>query len=264
MILAYSFCNVSVMPVRAEPTHRAEQTTQLLFGEKAEILEINNKEWAHIRCDWDEYEGWCKLSQLTVITTKKEYRKELKYLAASHNDKLMLPSGNMWLPMGSALIGMKGGLVKPVQEAGKYKGAKLRIKGTPADCEAIKAAALKYMHAPYLWGGRSVAGIDCSGLSQMAYRMCNLRIPRDASQQANEGQLVDFLQNAQCGDLAFFDEKEGRINHVGILLDNQNIIHATETSGRVVIDRIDQGGIISIALKRRTHNLRLVKRMIPA
>ena len=98
----------------------------------------------------------------------------------------------------------------------------------------------------------------------MAYRLCNLRIPRDASQQANEGQLVDFLQNAQCGDLAFFDEKEGRINHVGILLDNQNIIHATETSGRVVIDRIDQGGIISIALKRRTHNLRLVKRMITA
>lgn len=91
--------------------------------------------------------------------------------------------------------------------------------------------------------------------------MCGMAIPRDASQQAKEGTGVDFLQHAQCGDLAFFDNSEGKIVHVGILLDNHTIIHATETSGRVVIDRIDQEGIISVKLKKRTHHLRFVKRM---
>jgi len=261
MVLAYAFCNVSVMPVRNEPSHCAEQVTQLLFGEKAEVLEINNKEWAKIRGHWDDYEGWCRLSQLSIVN-KKEYSKETKYLAATHTDKILLPSGHMWLPMGSGLSGLKGGYLKPSGEAGKYKGKKLKVKNVALTGEAVKNAAVKYMHAPYLWGGKSIAGIDCSGLSQMAYRLCNHRIQRDASQQAREGVLVDFLQNAQCGDLAFFDEKEGKINHVGILLDSQHIIHASETSGKVVIDRIDQGGIISTSLKRRTHNLRLVKRMI--
>jgi cell wall-associated NlpC family hydrolase len=95
----------------------------------------------------------------------------------------------------------------------------------------------------------------------LAFKLCNHHIPRDASQQAKEGKLVDFLQYAQCGDLAFFDDKDGKIVHVGILLDTQNIIHATDTSGRVVVDRIDPAGIISTSLRKRTHNLRLVKRM---
>ena len=261
LALAHAFCNVSVMPVRSEPAHRAEQASQLLFGEKAEIVEINNKEWAKIIGAWDGYEGWCKRSQLTTIH-KKDYRKEVKYLAATHSDKLVMETGEMWMPLGSELTGLKGGAIKPVNEAGKFKGRKFNIKEAVLNCETLKNAAFQYLHAPYQWGGRSIAGIDCSGLTQMAFKLCNHHIPRDASQQANEGMLVDFLQHAQCGDLAFFDEKDGRITHVGILLDDQTIIHGTETAGRVVIDRIDQGGIISVTLKRRTHNLRMVRRII--
>ena len=261
MVLAYAYCNVPVMPVRSEPSHRAEQVTQLLYGEKAEIQEVNNKDWAKICCAWDEYEGWCKLSQLKVIQAK-EYRKETKYLSGSHSGKLIMPEEEMLLPLGSELMSMKSGNMVPVNEPGKFKGKKLNIKKTVLSCAALKEAAMKYLHAPYLWGGRSVAGIDCSGLTQMAFKLCNHKLPRDASQQAQEGTLVDFLQHAECGDLAFFDEKDGKINHVGILLDNQTIIHATDASGRVVIDRIDQGGIISVSLKRRTHNLRMVRKMI--
>jgi hypothetical protein len=258
--LAYAFCNVSVMPVRTEPAHSSEQSNQLLFGEKVEIVEINNKEWAKIVSSLDEYEGWCKLSQLTIIQ-KKEYHKTVKYMAATHTDKLLMEEGKMWLPLGSDLVRLKGGRINPVNETGKYKGKKLPLKNLVLSCDTLKAAALQYLHAPYQWGGRSLLGIDCSGLTQMAFKLCGRAIPRDASQQANEGQLVDFLQNARCGDVAFFDNKEGKIVHVGILLDTQTIIHATDTSGRVVVDRIDQAGIISTSLRMRTHNLRVVKRM---
>jgi hypothetical protein len=261
MPLAYAYCNVPVMPVRSEPSHRAEQTTQLLFGEKVEIAEVNNKEWAKIIVAWDGYEGWCKRSQLATFKNKKEYRKEVKHLAASHNDKLIMADGEMFLPLGSELTGLKAGKMTPVNVPGKFKGKKLNINKAVLDCESLKAAAFQYLHAPYDWGGRNIAGIDCSGLTQMAFKLCNHKIPRDASQQANEGTLVDFLQHARCGDLAFFDNKDGKIVHVGILLDNQTIIHATDAAGRVVVDRIDQAGIISTTLRIRTHNLRFVKRL---
>ncbi|WP_161499308.1 C40 family peptidase [Flavipsychrobacter stenotrophus] len=249
------------MPVRSEPNHRAEQTSQLLYGEKAEILEINNREWARIRCAWDGYEGWCKHSQLKAVT-RREYKKTTKYFATNHLSKILFESDEMPLPVGSELVDLKGGIMKVGATEGQFKGKKGNFSDLILTAEQIKENALLYMHAPYLWGGRSITGIDCSGLSQMAFKLCNYALPRDASQQAHKGVLIEFLQNAQCGDLAFFDDKEGKIIHVGILLDNQNIIHATDSSGRVVIDRIDLGGIVSVSLRKRTHNLRFVKRII--
>lgn len=257
--LAYAFCNVAVLPVRSEPTHRAEQTTQLLFGEKVEIIELDKSDWAKVVVAWDGYMGWCKLSQLKTIDIK-EYRKPLKYVAASNSDRFIMPDGHMQIPLGSELIGMKKSMIKIGHEAGKFKGKKLNIKNAEFSLDSLKNAAMHYLHAPYQWGGRSIAGIDCSGLTQMAYKLCNQQLPRDASQQVNMG-VSEFLHNAQCGDLAFFDDKEGKIVHVGMMLDNKTIIHATDTAGRVVVDRIDNGGIISISLKKRTHNLRVVKRV---
>jgi len=262
MPLGYAYCNVPVMPVRREAMHSAEQVTQLLFGERVEIIEVNNRDWARVLVSWDEYEGWCKMSQLTTFNNVKEYRKAAKYMTGSHKDKLVMDNGEVSLPMGSELVAIRRSKVRVVHEWGKLKAKKLNINKLSLTSDNLKTAAYKYLHAPYDWGGRSITGIDCSGLTQMAFKLCNHKIPRDASQQANQGILVDFLQNAQCGDLAFFDNKEGKIVHVGILLDNQTIIHATDTAGRVVVDRIDQAGIISTTLKMRTHNLRFVKRII--
>jgi hypothetical protein len=244
------------MPLRSEPSHRAEQVNQVLFGERAEVLEINEKEWARVRCEWDNYEGWCKASQLSMIS-RKEYRKEPKYISLRNGDRVLFASGDMWLPMGCDL---KGGKIVRGKEKGSFKGKKRACKDLSIDCDQIKDAALQYLYAPYQWGGRSIAGIDCSGLTQIAFKLCGKPLPRDAAQQAQEGEAVDFLQHGRCGDLAFFDNAEGKIVHVGILLDHDTIIHATEAAGCVVIDRIDQGGIISTSLKKRTHQLRLVKR----
>lgn len=256
MILSYAFCNVSVMPVRGEPRHAAEQVSQALFGERVAILEINAKNWARIHCEWDAYEGWCNMSQLTTIS-HKENRKPARMMATGHHDKLVVDGSEISLPIGAELFGIKKLFPDTVA---RFKGKKCAPDQLSWSAEHIRKYALSFLHAPYLWGGRSRAGIDCSGLSQVVFKLCGKKLPRDAWQQANEGEIVDFLQHAACGDLAFFDNDEERITHVGILLDCQTIIHATETAGHVVIDSIDQGGIISRSLRKRTHNLRLVKR----
>lgn len=249
------------MPLRSEPAHQAEQISQLIFGEKAEILEINNNDWAHIRCAWDDYEGWCNFSQLTLLN-KKEYASHTKYICGSHRDKLIFENSEMQLPFCSELIGYKKNKVSPIKDAGIYKGKKVKRDLNTLSSEFVKRTALQFLNAPYQWGGRSLAGIDCSGFTQIVYKYCNYRLPRDASQQAVKGNLVDFLENGRCGDLAFFDNKDGKIIHVGILLDNKTIIHAASATGRVMTDLIDQGGIISTNLKKRTHQLRFVKRFI--
>lgn len=258
MVLSYSYCNVSILPLRKEPSHRAEQTNQMLFGEKAEILEVNEDDWARIKTEWDNYEGWCRAGQLTTIT-RKEYGKEVKFLSGKNTDKIVYQHSEMWVPLGSDIIKNK---IVFGNETGRFKGKKLKLNNLEFTSDTIKKNALQYMNVPYLWGGRTIAGIDCSGLTQMAFKLCGKKLPRDAYQQAEEGETVDFLQHAQCGDLAFFDNADGKIIHVGVLLDHQTIIHATGASGRVVIDRIDQGGIISTSLRKRTHNLRLVKRYL--
>ena len=255
MVLSYAFCNISVAPIKAEPSHRSEMVTQLLFGEKAEILEINDNEWARVRGYWDEYIGWCKISQLTMIDPK-DFRKQPKYIADKHSNRLIFDETEMWLPMGCDLFGLK----HLPQKEGKYKGKKLSVNELEPSPKKLVEMALQYMNAPYLWGGRTMAGIDCSGLTQMAFKMCGMSLRRDASQQAEEGEMVGFLQDATKGDLAFFDNADGKITHVGLLIDNTHIIHATDTSGRVVVDKIDSEGIVSVQLKRHTHKLRIIRR----
>ncbi len=263
MVLSYASCNVSVAPLHRDPAHRSEQTSQLLFGEKAEVLEITQGDWARIRGRWDGYEGWCRASQLQFITPK-DFGKPVRQVAARHYDALHFGDSTLWLPMGSELTGIKRGSVGCGNLLhGKFRGKKINLHHASPAREVVKAFALQYMHAPYQWGGRTIAGIDCSGLVQMAFKMAGQSIVRDASQQAQTGTTIDFLMEARCGDLAFFDNADGAIVHVGILLDHETIIHATDTAGRVVVDKIDNGGIISLSLKKRTHNLRLVRRVLP-
>ena len=124
--------------------------------------------------------------------------------------------------------------------------------------EVLVALGRPFLGTAYLWGGKSIFGVDCSGFVQQLYKLFGIFLPRDAYQQAEVGELVGFLQEAKLGDLAFFDNDEGRITHVGMLLSDRLIMHA---SGNVRIDPIDHAGIIHRITGKRTHHLRLIKRV---
>jgi cell wall-associated NlpC family hydrolase len=201
--MKYVICTVAVAPLRKEPNHRSEMTSQLLINEAGEILETE-KQFTKVKCLYDGYEGWVANNQV------------------SQTEKISSEAPT-------------------VQQ---FTG------------ENIKEITLQYLDVPYLWGGKSKHGIDCSGFCQQVFKQFDIQLPRDAYQQAEFGEVVGFLQEAQCGDLAFFDNEEGRITHVGIMLNSLEIIHA---SGKVRIDKIDHQGIINSETGSRTHKLRIIK-----
>lgn len=260
MIFSYVVCSVPAAAVRTEPSQKAEMSSQLLFGERAIVLKQDG-EWLYIECHWDHYEGWTHQGNVTFIT-HKQYKREPKKLSGIGANRLLLPQGTQAiLSPGIDLFGIKSNQFYWLAEAVKYKGSKI-VPGGSAAADWILRCSMAYLGTPYLWGGRSFMGIDCSGLTQMLYKLQGVRLPRNAAQQAMAGETVGFLQEAQCGDLAFFDDEEGNIIHVGMLLDSQQVLHASQKSGAVVIDAIDQGGIISKKLKKRTGKLRIVKRYL--
>ena len=123
----------------------------------------------------------------------------------------------------------------------------------------MQEIAQSLLNVPYQWGGRSPMGMDCSGFTQVVFKILGKKLLRDAWQQAEQGVLVNFIEEIQPGDLVFFDNEEGRIIHVGIALANHKIIHA---SGCVRIDNLDHHGIYNTETRKYSHNLRIIKRVL--
>lgn len=258
--MEYGFCPLSIIPMRAEPSDLSEMVNQALFGEVFKIVD-SRKKWYRIRLAHDKYEGWIDRKQAHLIS-KEEYDKWAK-------QKFPLVSSPVDLLMGSTetshLSVVQGSFLPGMDQSGTLLVGGLEFTG-PEDVISKKGKknaliewAFSYLNAPYLWGGRSAFGIDCSGFTQMVYRMIGESIPRDASQQANCGEALSFIEEAEPGDLAFFDNDEGKIIHVGILLPDNYIIHA---SGKVRLDRLDQSGIHNAELRTHTHRLRVIKKLL--
>ncbi|HKG67657.1 MAG TPA: C40 family peptidase [Segetibacter sp.] len=254
--MAYLVCVVPVCPLRAEAAHKSEQTTQLLFGERGELLEIA-EDFVRIRVLYDNYEGWCQSSQLEE-STDEEVALENITLAGEWINKVRVNDQVMQVPFGSSLP-----LLNIKNFFGKYNvvyhGTFIKPSQNNLTEEMVKKLAFTFLNSPYLWGGRSVFGVDCSGFIQLVFKFMNIRLHRDAHQQATQGSEVDFLQEIHCGDLAFFDNEAGKITHTGILLNSTTIIHA---SGKVRVDSIDDLGIINNDTGKRTHNLKVIKRVV--
>jgi len=255
----FGVCNLALVPLRTDPSDKSEMCSQLLFGDCFSILEIGDK-WSRVITSYDDYEGWIDNKQYIVISDT--FHAGLSNL----NSMLGLSAIHAVLKTDtSEVLNLLAGTIIPhTVDNYFYLGeTRYKIEGQvqyPNVNEfrsSVYKAAMFYVNAPYLWGGRSVFGIDCSGFTQMVFRQFGIRIKRDAWQQAEQGQLLGFIQEARAGDLAFFDNDEGRITHVGIMLDNNRIIHA---SGRVRVDPVDTHGIFNHEMNKYTHKLRIVKR----
>lgn len=237
-------CPLTFIPVRKEASHKSEQVTQLLFGETAHILE-NSKEWLYIKTNFDQYEGWVEkkvVSKIPSLTATDN-------VTVGFSRLVRLTGESLWLSSGSEI---RTGMIDS-------QSATIVTINPELNKNSISEIALQFIGTPYLWGGRSFMGIDCSGFAQAVYKAMKIKLPRDASQQVNVGNVVQFPSDAIAGDLAFFDNDEGDITHVGIILEPGKIIHA---SGSVRIDKIDQQGIYNAEIGDYSHKLRLIKRVL--
>jgi cell wall-associated NlpC family hydrolase len=230
---------------------------QLVFGECCEILE-QGKEWSRVRARYDGYEGWCTGVHLTEID-ENEFDTSVTALTPEWVTPLEYNGHPMMVPMGSHLTAMKNGRAQWRKNQVHYKGKTWDTTSATQDAKAIRQLAYKFLNIPYLWGGKSVFGFDCSGFVQTVYKFLGVPVARDAYQQAAQGEGVGFLEETRTGDLAFFDNEEGKITHVGILLNPQEVIHA---SGKVRIDKIDNMGIVRSEDHQRTHHLRTLRRLM--
>lgn len=237
--------------MRKENSHQSEMVSQLLYGECYKIVE-KRKNWVKIRLEWDGYEGWIDQNQLNKISREsfdKITQSTLKisidlvnYITTKEN--LLFP-----VLIGSDLRGLK-------TLRHRFEGEFERPKKLK---KSLISTAYLFLNAPYLWGGKTLLGIDCSAFTQMVYKINGVKLSRDADQQSLQGQTLSFIEESEAGDLAFFDNAEGKITHVGLLLENHHIIHA---SGTVRIDRIDQSGIFNVETQSHSHKLRFIKKMM--
>ncbi|SFZ94341.1 SH3 domain-containing protein [Flaviramulus basaltis] len=249
--MQYGICNLSIVPLRNEPTDSSELVSQVLYGDFFKIIE-QRKNWSKIRLAFDKYEGWVDNKQYFEIeeeqynTLKKETPKlslDLVQFIEDVNEQLHP------ILLGSTLNGLS--ILNH-----KYEGQSTDKKETK---KHLLNTAFLYLNAPYLWGGKTSFGIDCSGFTQMVYKLNGYKLLRDASQQATQGEALSFIEESEPGDLAFFDNSEGIITHVGIIMKDNYIIHA---HGKVRIDRLDHSGIYNVDKKVHTHKLRVIKKVI--
>lgn len=252
----FGICNLAIVPVRLEASDRSEQVTQLLFGEHFKVLDHQLK-WTKIEIAFDNYQGWIDNKQFQFISEAQfEILQNTPLVLSNELIEFVSNANNELLPIsiGSSLSFLNDENINDKN----YTFEGIRTCGLKPKLDLIKTAFM-YLNAPYLWGGKTPFGIDCSGFTQMVYKLNGYKLLRDASQQATQGEALSFIEESEPGDLAFFDNEEGTIIHVGIMLENNHIIHA---SGKVRIDFLDHLGIYNAETNRHTHKLRVIKKII--
>lgn len=256
--MPYGICNLSIVPLRIEPCNKSEMVSQVLFGEHFTVLEIHEN-WSKIRIAFDDYEGWIDTKQYLQLSEENYFKIEAskKVLAGEFVDFVTDENEDfLTIAAGSSLPLYKNKDLKLETVNYRYEGKVFKEKQPK---ENLIEMADSFLNAPYLWGGKTPFGIDCSGFTQMVYKLCGYKLLRDAGQQATQGEALSFIEECEPGDLAFFDNEEGIIVHVGIIMADNYIIHA---HGKVRIDRIDHSGIFNVDTQRHTHKLRVIKKII--
>jgi hypothetical protein len=249
--MRYGICPISIAPLRSETSDASEMVSQVLYGEIFKIIE-SRKKWSKIRLAHDNYEGWIDNKQFQEIEAEEYHHllKEENYYSKdliahlTHEDRTL----------STITIGAQVSSSHFLHDLFPIDTAKIHFSKPQ-----LINNALLFLNTPYLWGGRTPLGIDCSGFTQLIYRLIGFDLLRDASEQATQGEVLSFIEESEPGDLAFFDNHEGKITHVGIIMSDNYIIHA---HGKVRIDRLDQSGIFNIEKSLHTHKLRVIKKII--
>lgn len=258
----YGVCRLALVSVRLEPRHTSEQVSQLLFGDHYEVLEASpDQQWLYIQIHADQYHGWLEARQHHTIS--KEYFDQINIanfkITTDVTSSILYRKNPLTIVMGS-IVPISGSELFKMEEQFAFNG-ETKSLGQKRDFDYLKSVASKYLHAPYQWGGKSPFGIDCSGFTQMVFRIGGYSLLRDAAQQFTQGKKVKNLEEALPGDLAFFENSEHKIVHVGMLLPEGKIIHS---SGQVRIDLLLEQGILHSESKIYTHTLAGLKRILPS
>ena len=248
--MRYGFCSLPVVPMRAEASDRAEMVSQLLFGDTF-VVEQQDEKWSLIVMDYDGYRGWVDTKQIYFLQ-EQEYKqvKAWDIKPASLITTVVVSGKELLLPMGCLLSSATMSVVAVLDI--KYSVAQSTTEALLLDI------ATKWLGVPYLWGGKTCMGVDCSGFTQTVFKTCGIPLLRDASQQVTQGVAVADLADARPNDLCFFHNADGRIIHVGIYMGNGRIIHA---SGCVRIDTLDAKGIYNADVDKYTHTLSAIRRI---
>lgn len=253
--MSYAIITVPAAPVRRKARHQAEMTNQLLFGESVRIIKEKKGVWVKVRGLHDQYEGWLTSHMITEVK-EDEARISAEHVSAGPFDKIKLGEQSMLIPAGVTLPLLSGSEGHIGSLLYHFEGNAIKRSNEQFSTEQLWNTTTAWLNAPYLWGGRTHMGVDCSGFVQVCFKILGKDLPRDAWQQAQEGETIQKLKEAEPGDLIFFDDRD-EIVHVGILLSTDKIIHA---AGKVRIDLMDKKGIIHADTGKRTHSLRVIKR----
>lgn len=254
-----AICLLAVVPMRKEPSHRSEMVSQLLFGEYVERGEEKN-DFVLVKCLYDGYEGWVQANQLTAVDEAQTHS-TANYIGA-YTAEVLVDGRSRQLPFAVPIYSLAnpGEPLRFGEQQVSYslvEAAVWHSKGKIFSKESLDGVVQIFLDTPYLWGGKSVFGIDCSGFVQQVFKLFGIKLLRDAYLQATQGTEVKNLDEACLGDLLFFQNEQGRIMHVGILLENREIVHA---SGKVRIDTVDGDGIINRETGKRTHAFHSIRR----
>lgn len=246
--------------MRLQPDHRSEMVNQLLFGEHYTVLkESDDGKWIKIISAIDRYEGWIQKEQFHQISF--EYFEQVGLsdykICLDLFSSILFNKSQVNITIGS-ILPITSNEIFQMDEHLAFNGESKSL-GQKRDADFIDQIGRKYLNSPYLWGGKSPFGIDCSGFTQMVFRIAGYSINRDSSQQAMNGKHVEDYSHARSGDLLIFKNESGKIDHVGILLDNSMVIHA---SGKVRIDRFEEESIINVKTNQKTHFLHSIRRVI--
>ena len=254
------FCKISVASLRARADHASNLLSQVLFGEKILLIRKKSRQWMKVKCAWDGVEGWVDPKQFHFEESENASVADCHTFALDHMHPVIAENDSIPIIIGSNLLNCDGLNVKMPFGKFQYHGQIINLDQAIQSRKLLIKVVQRYLHTPYLSGGRSILGTDSTGFIQIAFKMIGISLPRFCNKMVEQGNDVGFVNEARPGDVAFFENKESEISHAGIVLEKNRILHA---HGQVRIDFFDQQGIYVKRRRSYLYNLRTIRSFLP-